>query len=577
MAPPTSARTVTVGWEGGQDRSGPVTTGQANMIRCILRDEPSHINIHDVWPAPEGTTPERVIGALRALVVRHEALRTTFPEPSGTASRTQRVSAHGSFTVEVVDHQEFPPDPGRYADAVARRAREGRFRLDRDFPLRLTLLTLRGSPAFVTLVSSHAATDGSALAVLREEWLALLAGDELPPPGLTPLELAAQEATPAGLRRSEASLRYWTRIISTGPQEMFAEPRTARSEARQPQLTLRSPRAGQALAQVSKRTGSPASTVLLAAWCTLVAHRAGQSSCVAAAPVANRSGPGLARSVNTLSQDALLHLDVRGPSFDAVLRKTWGAALDAYRHSRFDSVRLWEAIDGATAERGSRFARDVVFNDVSVITASRGQRTSEEDEDAPPELEWGPVQEMPTRLLSFVYRTEPLLHLSMWADPVLLPRDEAEAFLTGLVLLLEAAAYEDVPLEDLTRVTGVRPAGRDGGWRQVDGCWVSPPAVAHALSEAFGGLPVHVTAEDPAVPDGLTAFIAAGGAALTPEDAHAALMDCLSGPHASGLLAPARYVIVHDPPARTGETRAWLGRRILMEGNGRRRPMRDDH
>ncbi|MFE3519847.1 condensation domain-containing protein [Streptomyces sp. NPDC059166] len=574
-----STHVVTVGWAGGEERLGPVTTGQANMIRCILRDEPSHINIHDVWPVPEDTSPARVIDALRALVVRHEALRTTFPEPSASEPRTQLVACKGSFGVEILDHERLPPDPGRYADAVARRAREGRFRLDQDFPLRLTLLTLRGAPAFVALASSHAATDGSALAVLREEWLALLTGDELPAPGLTPLALAAEEATPAGRRRSEASLRYWRRIISTGPQEMFAEPRTARSEARQPQLTLRSPRAGRALARVCGRTGSPASTVLLAAWCTLVAHRAGQTSCVAAAPVANRSGSGLARSVSTLSQDALLHLDVRGPSFDAVLRKAWGAALDAYRHSRFDSVRLWEAIDGATTERGSRFARDVVFNDVSVITARRDRETEPEDGGAGAELEWGPVQEMPTRLLCFAYRTEPLLHLSMWADPVLLPRDEAEGFLTGLVLLLEAAAYEDVPLESLTGVTGVRPAERDDGWRRVDGCWVSPSAVAHALSEAFGGLPVHVTADvsDEAVPHGLTAFIASGGAPLTPDDAHAALMDGLSGPHASGLLAPARYVIVHDPPARTGDTRAWLAQRILMEGNGRRRPIRDDH
>ncbi|WTL43873.1 condensation domain-containing protein [Streptomyces brevispora] len=586
---PGKARTVTVSYAGGEERRGPVTMGQANMIRCILRDEPLHINNHDVWPVPAGTAPEQILDALRALVVRHEALRTTFPEPADGTPRTQVVSAEGDFTVRVVDHEGFGAEPARYAETVARQARAGRFRLDRDFPLRITLLTLRGAPAFVSLSSSHAVTDGSALAVLREEWLGLLAGVELPPvEALTPLDLAAEEAAPAGLRRSAASLRYWKSIIGTGPQEMFAEPRATRTDGQQPQLTLRSLRGARALAQVAKRTGSPSPTVLLTAWCTLVAHRAGQSTCVAAAPLSNRSRPGLARSVNTLSQDALLSLDVRGPSFDAVLRKAWGAALSAYRHSQFDSVRLWEAIGATTFERGSHFARDVVFNDVSVLTDARGPATGQDARDAQDaelDLDWGPVQVLPTRLLCFAYRTEPLLHLGMWADPALFPREEAEVFLTGLVVLLEAAAYEDVQLASLTDVTGIRPAGRDGDWRQVDGCWTSPPAVADALSGALGGLPVHVAADDGSAhapdgdraPVGLTAFIASGGAPLAPTDAHTALMDVISGPSPSGLLAPARYVIVHDPPTDPGESHAWLRQRVLMEGNGRHRPTRDDH
>ncbi|MFF3173580.1 condensation domain-containing protein [Streptomyces sp. NPDC057900] len=589
---PGRERTVTVAYTGGEERRGPVTMGQANMIRCILRDEPLHINNHDVWPVPAGTATEQVLDALRALVVRHEALRTTFPEPATNASRTQVVAAEGNFTVRLLDHDEFGADPAHYAETVARRARAGRFRLDRDFPLRIALLSLRGAPAFVALSSSHAVTDGSALAVLHEEWLALLGGAGLPPvTALTPLDLAAEEATPAGLRRSEASLRYWKQIIGTGPQEMFAEPRAARTDGQQPQLTLRSLRGARALAQAAKRTGSPSPTVLLTAWCTLVAHRAGQSTCVAAAPLSNRSRPGLARSVNTLSQDALLSLDVRGPSFDAVLRKAWGAALGAYRHSQFDSVRLWEAIDETTFERGSHFARDVVFNDVSGLTDAResaqGRHTRltghapDAEQDVELDLEWGPLQVLPTRLLCFAYRTRPLLHLGMWADPALFTREEAETFLTGLVKLLEVVAYEDVPLASLTEATGVRPAERGGDWLRVDGCWTSPAAVADALSGALGGLPVHVATDDGSAPapggEHMTAFIASGGAPLTPDGAHTALMETISGPGPSGLLAPVRYVIVHDPPAAQGDSSAWLRQRILMEGNGRPRPTRDDH
>lgn len=592
--PPGSARTLTVAYAGGESRRGPVTMGQANMIRCMLRDEPEHINIHDVWPVPEGTRTESAIEALRALAERHEALRTTFPHAAGDAPREQVVAAEGTFTVTVLDHEELPDDAAGYADSLARGARAERFRLERDFPLRVSLVARSGAPVFAAMAASHAVTDVSALAVLKDEWLGLLAGETLPPPAsLTPLGLAAEEASPAGLRKSDASLRYWERIIRTGPQAMFAEPGAEGTEVRTPRLTLRSRRAARALALVAERTGGMPSTVLLTAWCALVAHRADQHACVAAVPTSNRYHPRLARSVNTLSQDALLFLDVRVPSFDALLRKAWGAALNAYRHSQFDAVALWEMIGRTTHERGSRFARDVVFNDVSTLPAAVATVTSGSDSDsasgeggADPEadaptgpeteLSWGPDQVLPTRVLTFVHASGPLLHLSTWLDPALFKRDEAEAFLTGLVRLLEAAATDDVPLASLTEVTGVRPVERGPRWQRVDGSWTSPPLVAQALSEALEGLPVHVTADDAAVTDGstpqdgaLTAYIAAGDAPLTPAQAHTALMDALPG--RPGVLAPRRYVIVHNPPAEADRSSAWLRQQILREGTGRDR------
>ncbi|MFE9255263.1 condensation domain-containing protein [Streptomyces sp. NPDC006879] len=572
-----TTRTITVAYAGGAARRGPVTMGQANMIRCILRDDPTHINNHAVWPVPAGTGLDAAIEALHTLVVRHEALRTTFPTPSDTAPREQVASAEGEFTVTVLDHELLPQEVADYAEAIARQARAGRFRLDREFPLRISFVCLGGTPVFVAMASSHAVTDGSALTVLREEWLSLLAGETLPPlTALTPLDLAAEEATPAGVRRAKAAVAHWERIIRTGPQAMFAEPRATGTDSRQPQLTLRSQRGSRALTLVAQRTGALPNTVLLTAWCALLAHRAGQSSCVLAVPTSNRFLPQLARSVNTVSQDALLCLDVGVPSFDALLSKAWGAALNAYRHSRFDALALWEMIGRVTFERGSHFARDVVFNDVSTLPASLTTTA------APPgaaaaelDLSWGPEQVLPTRVLVFVYQTDPQLHLGMWADPALFSRQEAEDLLTGLVRLLEAAGADDVPSTSLTEVSGIRPVERGPYWQQVDGCWTSPPAVAAVLRRVLGGLPVHVTTEGPATGGpsgtGLTAFIATGDRRLTPAGAHAALMEALPGQ--PGLLAPRWYVMVQEPPAQTRRSDAWFGQHILMEGTGRDRQM----
>ncbi|MFE7532832.1 condensation domain-containing protein [Streptomyces rhizosphaericola] len=604
---PIPPRTLTVAYTGGEERRGPITMGQANMIRCILRDDPTHINIHDVWPVPGGTSPEAVTDALRTLAVRHEGLRTTFPHPPGTAPVDQVVAAEGTFTVTVLDHTELPGEPAEYAESVARAARAGRFALEREFPVRITLLTVAGRPAYLALAFSHAVADGSAMAILREEFTELLAGKELPDlASLPPVDLAAVEASPAGLRKSEASLRYWERIIRTGPQEMFAEQRGRRpgtdEEARQ--LTLRSRRGGRALAGAARRTGHPEATVLMAAWCALVAHRAGQDSCVTAVPSANRFHPRVARSVTTTSQDALLHLDVRVETFDALVARTWGAVLNAFRHSQFDSVRLWEMIGRVTAERGSHFGRDVVFNDVSALPAPLLGTDAQEGDGAEHELVWGPPQALPTRLLAFTYRTAPQLHISLWAAPSLFAPEEAEGFLSGLVLLLEAAAAGDVPMGTLTEVTGVRPAERGPDWLRLDGCWVSPDAVRETLGRAVGGLPVHVTGEPG--PDGteaadggegpadgaygtgatagtggtaggapgaephLTAYIARGETPLTPEEAHRALTALIPAA-GSGVLAPRRYVLVTDPPAGPDRSDAWRRLKTIDEGTGRGR------
>ncbi|WP_097910982.1 MULTISPECIES: condensation domain-containing protein [Streptomyces] len=588
---PPHTTTVTVAYAGGDERRGPLTMGQANMIRCILRDDPTHINIHDVWPVPGGTAPEAVLDALRTLAGRHEGLRTTFPRPQGVTPVDQVVSAEGTFTVTVLDHAELPADPAGYAESVARAARAGRFDLEREFPLRITLLTVAGEPVHVALAFSHAVADGSAMAILREEFAELLAGKELSGlASLPPVDLATVEASPAGLRKSEASLRYWERILRTGPQEMFAEPRGRRpgtdEEARQ--LTLRSRRGSRALAAAARRTGHPEATVLMAAWCALVAHRAGQDSCVTAVPSANRFHARVARSVTTTSQDALLHLDVRVPAFDALVARTWGAVLNAYRHSQFDSVRLWEMIDRVTAERGSHFGRDVVFNDVSALPAPLLGADTQERDDAEQELTWGPPQALPTRLLAFTYRTAPQLHISLWAAPSLFTPEEAKGFLSGLVLLLEAAAAGDMPMEELAEVTGVRPAERGPGWLRVDGCWVSPDAVREALGRAVDGLPVRV-AEEPG-PDGtadgtaegatgtephLTAYLARGDTSLTPEAAHRALTALIPAA-GSGVLAPQRYVLVENPPTEPDRTDAWRRLEIIEEGTGRSRQVRHE-
>lgn len=142
--------------------------------------------------------------------------------------------------------------------------------------------------------------------------------------------------------------------------------------------------------------------------------------------------------------------------------------------------------------------------------------------------------------------------------------------------LLEAAAIGDVPLESLTGVTGVGQAVRGHDWTRVNGCWVSPSTVRDALGAAVGGLPVHIATD--AEGSDLVAYIARGSdTAPTPTGVHEALMAVLPAHGGTGVIAPARYVLVESPPAERDRSDAWHRLPILEEGTGRSRQVRHEH
>ena len=201
-------RSVVVRYSGQTSGSGPLTYGQDNMIRCILHDDPAHINKHLVWPVPPGVTVEAAIDALQAVTERHEALRTVYPGPAGEQPTVQQVQPDGEFTVEIVEIVDTDQDPEALAWEIGLDKLGDRFNLTADYPLRFALVVADGQVAQVSVVVCHAAADAAGTGVLLEEWQVLATGGELPPrTAPTPLELAAQERSSSGERRAKASRR----------------------------------------------------------------------------------------------------------------------------------------------------------------------------------------------------------------------------------------------------------------------------------------------------------------------------------------------------------------------------------
>ncbi|WP_371477822.1 condensation domain-containing protein [Kitasatospora sp. NBC_00315] len=586
----------TVRFEGRAERSGPLTMGQANMLRCVGRDDPSHINMHVVWELPPGLGLERITESLATLHARHESLRTTYPDGP---ERHQQVHAAGELTVRVCAARG---DAALFAEELGLRLRAVRFDPAAEWPVRAAVVTDAGRPVHLVLVLSHAALDASALGLLRREWLALLAGSPLPEPAeVRPVDLAWIERSPEGLRRAASSLRYWAGQLRSAPQAMFAVPTPAGparepGEGRTPRLRIRSHAAAAALEVLSARTGVTRSTLVLAALCALTAHRTGHRQALVTTLSANRYLPELTDYVGTVAQDALLSVPVDAGSFEALARRVRKRSQLAYPNSWFDSTELWEAIDRTGHERGTRYARDCVFNDLSPLGLDGGVlRGGADPRDLDQEIQLTrlPAEPIGVELMLWVFRLEGELDLSLWANPSRLAAHEAELFGKGIAALLIEAAGGDVRLDEIERITGLAAVVRGARWRVSDGCWIDLDQLDALLADVLTALPgtdrpaFRVSAEpDVALGHRLVCHLAlprpagpgappAAGAAPGRSTAdlariHAACVAALPG--RPSVMAPHHYVVTDGVPADPADPAGWRALPVLLEGDGRTAP-----
>lgn len=608
---------TTARFSGLTARSGPLTTGQANMVRCMLTDPPEHMNYRVVRAVQPGTTLAVITEAVVQLVTRHESLRTTFHDD------LQHVLAAGDVAVEVHDTGEPPagPDTGDaggapvsldapvsvggtevgetggpegaggteagdaegagaararaetpdtdLAEEVARRLQRTGFALDTEIPLRVAVITSGGVPRQAVLVTTHSAMDAAGLAVLLAEWDDLLLGKPLAPvTAPQPLDVAAAERTPAGLRRAGAALRYWEGHLRGVPRSTLTVPVDGETDWLLPRLRVRSVPAARALGRISARTGTSPSAAVLAALAVLAGVRARLRTVVVLSIAANRFRPELREYVGPLAQDALIPVEVGEDGFDTVLRGARSATMAAYQNSRFDSAALIRIMEDVQRERGLFFARDVVFNDMSV--PGRGTRVSRTGEDV--HSVWLPPATLPTRTSLWVHRLHGEFDVTLWADPRCLPRGDTTALGEGIARLLIEAGDRDVLLTELTALTGVAPVPRGEDWLLVDGCWVHLPEVERLTADALARLTgdgeatlasgTTVVAEaDERLGHRLVCFTSAE---TTPEALHSACLSLLFGRMSA--MTPHHYVVCATAPPPGA---SWRDLPVVAEGSGR--------
>jgi Condensation domain len=578
-----SGESVRIPFDTGYTRTGPLTVGQANMRRCVLRDEPAHMNACVIRKLPDACGLDRIAEAVHTLVLRHESLRTTYPEQPDLR---QELAATGSFTLFVHAAQG---DPLAHARTLGDQMRAVRFAPETELPIRLAVVTVDGVPDRIVFVLCHIAVDAGALDLINHEWDALMAGQPLPEPGARqPVSVALDEQSEAGRRRLAASLRYWESVLRTTPQSMFAIPGVDRTDWMHPRLRIRSVAAAGALPAITERTGASGSNLVLAALCALLGRRLDQSTIVMATPAANRVASAFAEYVGTVAQDALFSVSLAGAEgFDEVVTRTRSRAFTALRHSRFDYEDLAPVIARVEHERGSHWARDCVFNDLTGLelegllaptpvpaAAATGAVNSAAVADDP-QLDWFQPESMMTRLMVWVVRLDGELELALWADPKCLPPDDAEELAGDLVRLLVAAADGDVRLDRLAELGRLRRVERGEGWYEIDSCLIELAAVRALLAEVLAGRPHLVEAvADPQLGHRLECWLAADGSnddAGVEADVAAVHAACLEGLRHRRLaaMAPHRYLVVDRVPDDPGSAASWRARRLFAQSTGR--------
>ncbi|HYU33714.1 MAG TPA: amino acid adenylation domain-containing protein [Thermoanaerobaculia bacterium] len=292
--------------------------------------------------------------ALRAIVARHESLRTTFREVDGAAVQVIREDA--PFAVAEIDlsglaDAEREGEAGRLALADARRP----FDLGRDLPFRVSLLQLGESEHVVLSNMHHIASDGWSMGVLMRELRTLYAafrnGEDNPLP-----PLSVQYADYAHWQRQwlrgevlEGQLGYWRRQLDGVPRVHglpLDRPRPARQGFAGSEHTQRLEKdLRDRIEALGRERGVTLFMFLQAAFSVLLSRYSHETDIVMGSPIAGRVHRDVEPLIGFFVNTLVLRSDLSGaPRFIELLEAGKRTVLDAYAHQHLPFEMLVEEL-----------------------------------------------------------------------------------------------------------------------------------------------------------------------------------------------------------------------------------------
>jgi aryl carrier-like protein len=283
---------------------------------------------------------ERLRLALRDLVARHEALRTTFEVRDGALC--QRIDPGAEPAIEVVSRAWEDEQAGDafLRDLVGRGARTP-FSLTAGPLLRATIVSWSPVEHALVVLVHHIACDGWSVGILVRELAALYNAEPVPAPPSYLDYAVAQRREWAG---ADDGLAYWREALAGAPRLALPTDRPRPEVLSDRGAVLRRPLGAELVAALTEWSGARQVTLFattLAAYVEVLSRYAGQDDIVVGVPVANRLEEEQEALVGCLVNTLPLRIDASGePPFTRLVERVRETTLSAlaYQHVPFEQI-----------------------------------------------------------------------------------------------------------------------------------------------------------------------------------------------------------------------------------------------
>ncbi|GAA2372488.1 hypothetical protein [Dactylosporangium salmoneum] len=357
-------------------REGGLTLSQQEWVQWIPADSPTSFE-DNIWGVlPGGGVPvAQVAAAVRDVLDRHEGLRSMVDR----ACRLQVAEPVGERIDEVL----------RVGDTDPRRDEGWRrtcFRVGEQWPIQVVVHAVGGAARSVGVVVDHVAIDPWGLAVLRRELgqaIRARAAGRSPfagaAPAQQPLDVAAEEAGPAGRAYQARAREYWQGQLDRLAAALGDRPPGVRPAAKPAaargfrSACLLSRRAGAAASAVAERTGVPAAALFLHAFGSAVCAAEDAPAAGLFAISANRLTGAAAGSVRKATMTMPIVVPAAAPDLAAALAGCAAQQLHGHRYANADPA-VTEAMCRDTL--GDRYETGVAYPRFSYLTEASGNDTA---------------------------------------------------------------------------------------------------------------------------------------------------------------------------------------------------------
>ena len=286
------------------------------------------------------------------IIQRHESLRTTFSS-SETGNPQIKVNDINSLDLPIVDLQNTPP-PEIEVKKISQEIAQQPFNLEREIPIRLTVVKLNNTESTVIIVLHHIVADGWSRGILLKEFSLLYksisnnSSYPLDAIALQYTDFAAWEKQWLEGKEHQVQLDYWRKQLDnlsvldlpTDLPRPSVQTFQGRTEFFQLSVELT-----EQLKSLSRQQGVSLFMTLLKAFKILLHRYTGQKDIAVGSPIANRNLTEVASIIGFFVNTLVLRSDLSGnPSFSDLLTQVKTTTNQAYQHQELPFGKLVEEL-----------------------------------------------------------------------------------------------------------------------------------------------------------------------------------------------------------------------------------------